>query len=169
MLQNRVNELNSGILNIIDNKIHITGFTREEMLQSHLKKGIENWSLKGLYDWQEIEFHQIKDHALIIVQKDGKEIDRHQYRPIYKEKVEWKNEKGKKMSRTFVIRKSTYSEHYHFRFVIDKESDPGDVKDQSMLFSNKEALDQYVWNQYGVSISYEKEKSNCSEDKRWIT
>ncbi|MET1250503.1 hypothetical protein ABWW58_17155 [Sporolactobacillus sp. STCC-11] len=41
MLQNWVNELDSGILNIVENKVHITGFTREEMLQLYLDKGID--------------------------------------------------------------------------------------------------------------------------------
>ena len=32
MLQNRVNELDSGILDILGDKVYITGFTCEEML-----------------------------------------------------------------------------------------------------------------------------------------
>lgn len=154
MLQNRMNELDSGILNIVGNKVYITGFTREEMLQSFLDTGIEAWSSKGLYDIQELEFHNIKDNALIIVQKDGIEIDRHQYKLIYKDKIELTNEKGNKVSRTFVIRKSTYSKHYHFKFVVDKESDIFDGKEQVMLFQDKEALNQYLLSKYGVSFSY---------------
>lgn len=75
MLQNMVNELESGILNIVGNKVHVTRFTREEMLQLFLDTGIEAWSSKGLYNLQDLEFHNIKSNALIIVKKDGKELN----------------------------------------------------------------------------------------------
>ncbi|WAA08609.1 hypothetical protein [Fervidibacillus albus] len=39
MLQNRINELNSALLDIYGNKVQVTGFTREEMLLKYLNEG----------------------------------------------------------------------------------------------------------------------------------
>jgi hypothetical protein len=152
MLQDRVNELNSGILNIVENKVHITGFTREEMLQSFLDTGIKAWSSMGLYDVQDLAFHNIKDDALIIVQKDGKELNRYQYTYVTKKTVQFKDETGKNVSRTFIIRKSTYSDHYHFYFVVDKEKESlaFDDEKQSSLFDNKDELDSFLLEKFGI-------------------
>ena len=154
MLQSRINELSSANIDIVGNKVYITGFTREEMLQSFLNNGRECWSSKGLYDYQDLDFHNIKDDALLIVQKDGKEINRYQYRAVYKDMIKFKNDEGKNVSRTFIIRKSRHSEHYHFYFVVEKEaSEIGDEK-LSSLFDNKDELDKYLLEQYGVHYSY---------------
>ncbi|MBT2606401.1 hypothetical protein J7E55_25900 [Bacillus sp. ISL-53] len=154
MLQNRVNELNSAILDMKGNKVYITGFTREEMLQSFLDTGIEAWSSKGLYDYQELEFQNIKDDALIIVRRDEKEMNRYQYKQVYKGTIKFKNEEGKNVSRTFIIRKSTYSEQYHFYFVVEKEASETDDEKVSSLFNSKDELDKYLLEQYGVHYSY---------------
>ncbi|CAH2715083.1 hypothetical protein BACCIP111895_02267 [Neobacillus rhizosphaerae] len=143
MLQNRVNELSSGILNIVGAKVYTTGFTREEMLQSYLAKGRECWSSKGLYDYQNLDFHNIKDDALIIVRKDGKEINRYKYKPVYKNTVQFKDEEEKNVSLTFTIRKSSYSDHYHF--LTEKES---------LLFNNREELDGYILKRFGATYFY---------------
>ena len=68
-------------------------------------------------------------------------------------KIELINDKGNKVSRTFVIRKSKYSKHYHFKLLVDKESNMFD-EDQSLLFQNKDALDEYLLNRYDASYSY---------------
>ncbi|BBN99609.1 hypothetical protein [Sporolactobacillus terrae] len=153
MLQNMVNELESGILNIVGNKVHVTGFTREEMLQLFLDTGIEAWSSKGLYNLQDLEFHNIKSNALIIVKKDGKELNRYQYKEIIKKTIKFKNEEGKNVSRTFIIRKSAYSDHYQFYFVVDKkkESLKSEVK-QSRLFDNKEELNNFLFKKFSIEF-----------------
>ncbi|MBT2253835.1 hypothetical protein [Priestia megaterium] len=143
MLQNRVNELDSGILDILGDKVYITGFTREEMLESHLTKGIENWSSKGLYDYQDLEFYHIKNRALLIVRKDEKEINRYQYKPVYRGTIQFKDNDGKVASITFTIRKSSYSDHYHFL-----------TEKTSLLFSNRDELDVYLMEKYSIEYSY---------------
>ena len=143
MLQNRINELKSGILNIVDDKVHVWGFTREEMLLSHIEKEIENWYSQGLYDFQSLEFHNIQDNALFIVRKDGKEINRYQYKPVFKETVKFKDEKENTASLTFTIRKSTYSDHYHFL-----------TENTSLLFENKSELDQYLLEKFKYNRAY---------------
>ncbi|WP_163582095.1 hypothetical protein [Gracilibacillus saliphilus] len=137
MLQERVNQLKSAILEIDDKKVHVWGFLREDMLLLHLDKGLKCWSSQGLYEYQDLEFHNCKNNALFIIKKEGKEISRHQYKSVYKDTVKMKNEHGKTTSLTFTIRKSSYSAHYHF----NSEKD-------SILFENKEKLDQYLLDKY---------------------
>ncbi|MGG0482449.1 hypothetical protein ABEY65_03535 [Priestia aryabhattai] len=143
MLQLRVNELDSGILDLLGDRIYITGFTREEMLESHLTKGIENWSSKGLYDYQDLEFYNLKNNALLIVRKDKKEINRYQYKPVYRDTIQFKDEQGKMVSITFTIRKSSFSDHYHFL-----------TEKTSLLFNNKDELDVYLIEKYSIKYSY---------------
>jgi len=142
MLQDRVNELNSAILEIKDNKIYITGFTREEMLQRYLDHGTQCFSSKGLYDYQELEFHNIKSNALIIIMKNGKELGRHQYKPIQKETIQYKDEEGKTFSLTFTVRKSTYSDQYHFSSERSSE-----------LFNSKEELDAFLQEKFSIKLA----------------
>ncbi|CAM4388591.1 hypothetical protein BAMA_10620 [Bacillus manliponensis] len=152
MLQDRVNELNSGILDIVGEKVRVTGFTREEILQSFLNTGIKAWSFIGLYDVQDLEFHNIKDDALIVVRKNGKELNRYQFKNVTKNTVQFKDVKGKNVSRTFIIRKSIYSDHYHFYFVVDKEKEfsASDEEKQSRLFDNKDVLNNFLVEKYGI-------------------
>jgi len=167
MLQNAVNQLSSGILNTVNGKVQVTGFTREKILQSYLERNLQAWSSKGLYDVEDIVYHNIKSDALIIVQEDGKEIGRHQYKQLHKGTVKFKNDEGKDTTRTFVIRKSVYSDHYHFYFVIEKdtseskkEKKENDTEEnqvtlvQSNLFSTKEELDTFLQERYNLLVSY---------------
>lgn len=152
MLQNRINELNSGILNIKEGHVHITGFMSEKMLDSYLTKGARNWSSIGLYDEEEIEFHNIKDNAMFIVKKDGKEIGKYQYKPIHKRTIEFKKD-GKKVSRTVAIRKSVYSDHYHLYFVLNsKEKDSDDNGKRSFLFESEDELNHFLKDKFDFQL-----------------
>ncbi|MGJ9460465.1 hypothetical protein [Oceanobacillus sp. CF4.6] len=143
MLQQRVNELNSAILNIVKDKVHITGFMREEMLLLHLNKGSKCWSSLGVYDYQELDFYNIKSDSLIIVQKDELEINRYQYKRIYKDTLQYKDAEGKVFSLTFTIRKSSYSKHYHLL-----------TEKTSLLFDNNYDIDRYLLDEFDVACSY---------------
>ena len=58
----------------------------------------KNWSSRGIYDLRELDFSNIKDNALFIVMKDGKEIAKHQYIPVHKETIKYNNAEGKSSS-----------------------------------------------------------------------
>ncbi|MED3542426.1 hypothetical protein ABEX53_30255 [Bacillus toyonensis] len=72
MLQERINELESGILTIDRDKVHVMGFKNEKMLMSFLNANKKNWSFIGIYDSHKMNFNNIKSNALIIVMEDGK-------------------------------------------------------------------------------------------------
>jgi len=143
VLQDRINELDSAILDIKGNKVNITGFMSEEMLQLHLTEGSKNWSSMGLYDDEDLEFHNIKNNALFIVNKNGAKARRYQYKPVYREMLQFKDEDGKSLSLTINIRKSQYSALYHLS-----------TTKESLLFSCKDDLDSHLLEKYGVKYSY---------------
>lgn len=143
MLQERIEELYSGILDIIGNQVDVMGFYSPEMLMDHLRDGRRNNMSYGVYPLRELDFSRIKDNALLIVMKDGEEIGRHQYVPIYKDTMKYKNEEGKNSSLTFTIRKSKYSDHYHFlsekisRF-FDSKGDIANFLNLKFNYTNKD-------------------------------
>lgn len=143
MLQDRINELNSGILDIEENKIYITGFMNEKMMQLHLNEDSNNWSSKGLYDNEKIDFYNIKDNAFFIVRENGTETNRYQYKSILKDTFQFKDENGKSFSLTINIRKSQYGSEYHL--LTTKES---------LLFDSKNDLDNHLLKKYNVKYTY---------------
>lgn len=139
MLQNRVNELNSGILEIEGHKVNVLGFTREEMVLAYLNEGLKCWSSHGLYELQDLDFHNIKSGALIVVHKDGQEIGRYQYKPVHQDTIKTRDDKGKPVSVTYKIRKSSYNNNYHF--LTDKTS---------LLFESKQKLDYFLADKFEI-------------------
>ncbi|ENQ3079547.1 hypothetical protein [Bacillus multifaciens] len=143
MLQERINELESGILTIDRDKVYVMGFNNEKMLMSFFNNNKKNWSFIGLYDSHKLDFNNIKNNALIIVMKDGKEIGKYQYIPVYKGTIKYDNKDGKSTSVTFTIRKSIYSKHYHFL----SEKMP-------QVFESKEFVTTYLREEFGASIDF---------------
>lgn len=143
MLQERINELESGILTIDRDKVHVMGFKNEKMLMSFFNANKKNWSFIRIYDSHKMNFNNIKNNALIIVIEDGKEIGRHQYIPVLKHTIKYDKKDGKNTSMTFTIRKSIYSKRYHF--LSEK---------MSHVFESKEFITTYLREEFGASIDF---------------
>lgn len=143
MIQERINELTSGILKIENGKIHVLGFKNEKMLLSHVDNGTKNWSSIGLYDIQKINFQDIKNDALFLVIENGDIVGKYQYTPIYKGVIKYENDEGKNASRAFTIRRSKYCGH--FQFVSEKISEP---------FESKESIINFTKNRFGINIEF---------------
>lgn len=88
LLQNRINEVDSAIINFVENKVHITGFYNADRLTSHLELGKDNWRSKGIYDENDVTFSNIKNDALFLVLSDGKTIDKYQFIVIFRETLQ---------------------------------------------------------------------------------
>lgn len=149
LLQERVNEMESAILDILSDKIYITGFTREEMLERYLITGSQCFSSKELYSYQDLVFHNIQNNALVIVRKDGQELSRHQFKPIHKDTIQYKNYidgVAKIFSTTFTIRRSVYSNSYHF--LTEKLSE---------LFDCLEDLKLYLKENFGFDLDFSED------------
>lgn len=146
-LTNRINELNSAILNIKGDKVHILGFMSKEMMEKYFE-GSKNWYVMGLYDKEEMVFFDTKDNAFFIVQNDGIEIARYQYKPIDKQtvKLKEKSDKGNDLYRTFIIRKDVFSKNYHLNLIKK------DVENDSILFENKKSLNEYLKTEFNTQL-----------------
>ncbi len=94
LLQQRVNELNSAIFKIMDGKVHLTGFYNEKRLKTHLDKGMDNWMSKGLYDFSDVTFKNIRNNALFLIMKDDEIIEKHKYSVYKQDTVERKSKSG---------------------------------------------------------------------------
>lgn len=112
LLQNRINELNSAIINFIEKKVHITGFYNAKMLLAHLNEGKDNHQSKGIYDKEEFDLFSTINNALFIIQENGIERKRIQFVQIYKETLKLNGSSKQEM---VTIRKDVFNEQYVLR------------------------------------------------------
>lgn len=138
LLQNRINELDSAILNFVGDNVHITGFYNAARLESYLTKKIDNHSSKGLYKKEDIVFTGIKQNALFIVQKNGIELYRIQYKQLYKGPL--KLVKAKTLEVVYILK--------------DKYSDTYVVKTERYVseFANKNEIILFLLDEYSVHL-----------------
>ena len=141
LLQERIEELDSGIINILNNKIEITGFMSEERLLDYYERGYDCRYSVGLYPKEKFDIAYIKDNALFIILENNKEIARYKFVPIKKDTVNYKCDDNKTKSKIFTIRQCIYTNQYNYK---DNE--------KSLLFDTKSELESYFKNQYGVNL-----------------
>lgn len=109
LLQERVNELDSTIFSIIEDKVHLIGFFNEQRLMTHLNDDMDNWRSIGLYDYQDVSFQNIKDNALFLIVQDGEVIEKHKYTVYLRDEVERKDKSGRLI---LMIRKHEFTEEW---------------------------------------------------------
>lgn len=120
LLQERIEELNSGILKIKNDKVHIIGFLSQERLEDYYYRNMQCFFSNGIYDYEDLDFSRIKDNSLFLVLKDDKLINKYLYKLLLKNTFKYKTKDNKIVTKTFKIRKSEYSEQYNL--VIDKKN-----------------------------------------------
>lgn len=138
LLQTRINELDSAILNFKENKVYITGFYNDSQLMSHLNNGVENWSSKGIYDLRSVNFNSIRSNALFIILENGVTVSKYQFKVLLKRLVSNRNKKGKI---TITIRKNIFGEDYG---ILTEEKD--------YSFANKFELESFLLKEYKDEI-----------------
>lgn len=134
LLQERINELDSAIINAVGSKIHIIGFYNEERLMSHLTKGMDNWRSKGMYDKGDISFSDIKSNALFVLIQDEKVIEKHKFTVYKRATVQRKSEPGPII---LTIRKHEFTEQWQI-IVLNIVHN----------FSSKEEMEIHLINNY---------------------
>lgn len=95
MLQDRVNELDSAIVNVTGNFVNTMGFYNTDRLMSYLGEGKKNWSSTGRYPFEELVFHNIKSNATIVLQQNGIEIARYKYIKVANGSLMYENQRNK--------------------------------------------------------------------------
>jgi len=117
IIEERLLELDSGIINILENEIEIHGFLSEDRLNDYLR-GINCRYSYGVYPLIDFNETLVQDNSLFIIRKNEIESHRVQLTNIYEDIVVLKID-GKNLNRKIKIRKSTYSEDY--QLIINKE------------------------------------------------
>lgn len=143
MLQERINELNSAIVNVVGDLVYILGFYNTEMLNLYLNEGKDNWSSKGRYPNEELVFHNIKTNATIILQENGLEVARFQYVNVTSGVLEYFNESNKsgKATAVYEIRNEQYSSMWNLRLI-----------NESHVFNEWEEMRSYLLATYNYDI-----------------
>lgn len=143
MLQTRINELDSAIVNIVGDLVYTRGFYNTKMLNSYLTKALKNWSSMGRYPYEELVFHSIKTNATIILQENGVEIDRYQYVHVKSGVMEYSKESNKsgKAAAVYEIRKEKYSSKWNLRLL-----------NKSYVFNEWEEMRSYLLKTYNSDI-----------------
>lgn len=142
LLQERIEELNSGILELGE-KCYLTGFMSPERLNDYYENGIQCYFSKGIYDLENIDFSKIKDNAIFIVLKNNIELNKYQFTLIKKDSVTYKIlGKKEQFTKVYKIRKSTFSNQYNY---IDS--------DVSLLFDNLNDLSDYFFQRFKTELN----------------
>lgn len=138
-IQERISELDSGILNILKDKIELTGFLSPERLHDYLN-GINCFFSFGLYPNEIYNESVSKDDALFIVRENNVEIKRWQYQKIFESTVMLKID-GKFSNRAIKVRKEKYTDNYHFIAHLDNKT-----------FDSLEKLNEYLLDIYEYKL-----------------
>lgn len=144
MLQERIEELGSGILDIKENKVHLLGFYSKDRLEDYLNNNMKCASSYGIYDYQLLDFNKIKDDTLFIVRKNNVILSKHYFQLIFKDTFKFKNSDKKITTRTYSIRYSKYTKNYNL--VIEK---------QYLLFTDLNEIANYLNEKYNYVLNIE--------------
>lgn len=144
LLQERIEELGSGILEFKNNKIYLTGFLSKERLEDYYYRDINCAFSYGIYDDENLDFSLIKDNTLFLIIKDNKIDNKHMFNPIYKGSFKFKTEDNKIATRVFKIRVSEFSNNLNL--IIDKKS---------LIFENILDLKKYLVKEFNYILDDE--------------
>lgn len=136
ILQEYINELNSGILEYKNNKIYLTGFLSSERLYEYYNDNRDCFFSQGIFDIENLSFEWIKDDALFIVVKNGIEVFKTQFKLLKKDSIRYKVD-DKYTTKVYYIRKCIYRNLYNY---LDA--------DESLTFKSLEELNNYILDKY---------------------
>lgn len=139
LLQESIQELGSGIIDILDNKIRLTGFMSSERLVDYYLYDHDCRFSVGVYPKEKFDIAYIRDNALFIILENGVEITRYQFIPIDKYKkydLKYKDIDNKPKSKVITIRRCSYTSKYNY--VDTLESIIFDTMEELMTYLKKE-------------------------------
>ena len=141
-LQEKFSEFGCTILNFSDDKIIVDYFYNEEMYEKYMS-GVNCRQGMGMYDInQVIEYNRIPDDKMVIIQKDGIEMNRYKYMTIFKATLIYNEKESKKNNKslTFRIRRNKFGKKLNY---IDSNGN-------SLDFYNINAIKDHLRIKYGM-------------------
>ncbi|HCW54758.1 MAG TPA: hypothetical protein DG753_13715 [Clostridium sp.] len=156
MLQERIEELGSAILDYKDGKVFITGFMSLDRIEDYYNKGVNCFFSKGIYNEEKLNFGKIKTDSLFIILKDEKEVCRYQFSVLKKDIIKYKDSNNKPKTKTYIVRKCKYTNMYN---LISRETLVVDGKktseEDNKLFNTVDELKQYFVDAFGENLNLE--------------
>ena len=140
-LQERINELDSSIITVYENRIEITGFMSEERLLDYYNRDINCIFSKGIYPIEAFDLAYIKDKALFIIIEDGFEKYKYNFEVIKNDVLKYKDANNTPKSKVYKIRHCKYSNTYNYK---DTE--------QSLIFDTMDKLKEYLIDEYNFNL-----------------
>lgn len=113
MLEERLNELGSAIINYKEDNIELIGFYSPEMLLFQ-NETLDNKLSHGIYPFEDINHSKIKDNFILVVQENSKEIIRYKFKTREKLQLTYKDHNGNNKSRLFRVRVCEYTNLYNY-------------------------------------------------------
>lgn len=142
-LQERIEELGSGILTITNSKVDLIGFTCPERLNDYYYNNSKCYFSVGIYDLESLDFSRIQNNALFIIDnKDTNTLFKYQFKLLKKDTIKYKDNKNKALSKVYYIRKCKYTNKYNYKDM-----------DVSVLFDTKEDLSNYFKDKFNCNLS----------------
>lgn len=143
LLQERIEELGSGILIISNSKVELIGFTCPERLNDYYHNKDKCYFSVGVYDLEPLDFSKVQDDALFIVNdKDNNTLDKYHFELLRKDVIKYKEDTNKMITRQYHIRKCKYTNKFSYKDI-----------DVSILFDTKEDLLNYFKYRFKIIIS----------------
>lgn len=156
MLQERISELGSGILQIRGNEVYLTGFMSPERLHDYYDKNIDCHFSHGIYPNRELNWGKIQDNAMFIVlNKDNEVVNKYQFLVIKKDIVRYKDKDNTNRIKTYIIRKCQFTGLYNFiaRETIFTDGKKTTVEDNK-IFNSLDELNKFFINTFGTEFKY---------------
>ena len=141
ILQERIEELCSGILIMHGDKVELIGFLSPERLEDYYIKNKDCFHSHGFYKYEELDFGYIKDDSVFIVIGNNQEKCIYNFKLFKKDVVKYKDKNNKPLTKTYWIRKCSYNNIYNYR---DMEI--------SKLFNTIEELNSYFEDKYNKEL-----------------
>ncbi len=146
ILQECINELNSFILEELEDKIKLTGFMNKDRLYDYYERGVKCHYSQGVFPLSKYNVGVIPNKGeAIIIDENNNEI-KYSFVTLFSDAISYKKD-DRQFSQIVIIRKNTYSTEYNFQ-----------SSTSNLIFNNSLALDAYIKEAYGIHINYIKEE-----------
>lgn len=158
MLQERISNLGSGILQIKDNKIYVIGFMSPERLDDYYNRNIDCHFSQGIYPYTELNWGTVQDNALFLILDENNTVIKKYQFLVIKEgsiKVKYKNENNLTSVKTksYKIRKCKFTNLYNIviKEILTINGKKTTVK-ECKLFNSLDELKEFFVTTFGKEL-----------------
>lgn len=141
-LQERIEEMDSGIINVKSSLIELTGFTCPDRLHDYYVNKSNCWFSTVVSKIEDYNIACIKDNALFVILDNDIEIKSYQFIPVERKTIKYKSDTTKSLiaDKTYSIRKCSQTGLFNYK---DTE--------RSLLFDTYDEVVDFIGETYPSS------------------